>query len=104
MTIAAKTDDDNRWHLDKKVPIALVVALLVQAGSTIWFGAKLDSRVVALEDARLVQHQTDDKQDKSGADSITVLRTERAEAINLLRSDIKDVSAKLDRLIERDRK
>lgn len=85
--------EDDRWHLDKKVPIALIVALIMQAATTVWFGSKLDSRIAMLEDSRLVQHVVDDKQDKLTGDAIT-----------LLRSDIHDVGAKVDRLFERERK
>lgn len=41
--------DDNQWHLDKRVPIALILALMVQGGSTIWWGARIDARVATLE-------------------------------------------------------
>ena len=40
-----------KWTLDRNLSVALIAAVLFQAGSFIWFGAKLDSRVVALEDA-----------------------------------------------------
>jgi hypothetical protein len=39
-----------KWTLDRNLSVALIAAVLFQAGSFIWFGAKLDSRVVALED------------------------------------------------------
>lgn len=37
------------WHLDKRVPVAIIVALLVQAGSFGWLFAKIDSRINAVE-------------------------------------------------------
>jgi hypothetical protein len=40
---------DTRWHLDKKVPIALIGAILIQTGTFIWFMAHLDARVGILE-------------------------------------------------------
>ena len=33
------------WHLDKKVPITIVAALVLQFLGTLWFVSKLDSRV-----------------------------------------------------------
>ncbi len=41
------TDEAPResWHLDKKVPIALIVTLVAQIGGFVWFGAKMDSRI-----------------------------------------------------------
>lgn len=41
------------WHLDKKVPIALIVTLIAQAGMFIWWASSMDARVAAIE-ARLV--------------------------------------------------
>jgi uncharacterized membrane protein affecting hemolysin expression len=29
--------DDGEWHLDKKVPIALIVTLLLQGGIVMWW-------------------------------------------------------------------
>ena len=40
-----------KWTLDRNLSGGLIAAVLFQAGSFIWFGAKLESRVVALEDA-----------------------------------------------------
>lgn len=37
-------DDDSRWHLDKRVPIALIVALAVHLMSSIWFAGQFVQR------------------------------------------------------------
>lgn len=37
------------WHLDKKVPLSIIVALLVQTATLIIWGTKLDSRVATVE-------------------------------------------------------
>ncbi|MCE3233773.1 MAG: hypothetical protein K0R98_2030 [Rickettsiaceae bacterium] len=39
----------NKWHLDKRVPIAMLFALLANLLAGIWYAAKIDSRVAALE-------------------------------------------------------
>jgi hypothetical protein len=44
-----RMQQDREWHLDKKVPLALIVTLLVQSGAFIWWAAKADSRLDALE-------------------------------------------------------
>lgn len=36
---------EEAWHLDKKVPIALIVVLIAQFLGGLWFMARLDSRV-----------------------------------------------------------
>lgn len=40
---------DADWHLDKKVPIALIVAILVQTGGMVWWGATTSERLSAVE-------------------------------------------------------
>ena len=35
----------NPWHLDMRFSISLILAILLQCGCFIWYGAKLDSRV-----------------------------------------------------------
>lgn len=42
--------DLNRWQLDKHVPVAVILAVVVQTGSILWWGAKVDSRVAAIEE------------------------------------------------------
>ena len=88
---------DSRWHLDKKVPISLIVALLVQAGTTLWFISKLDARIASLEAMGIItaatQHDRDAAQDKNVTD-----------AIQLVRSQLERMDDKLDRIIERPRK
>ena len=47
------TDDTEReWHLDKRVPIALILAILVQTATVIWWARGLDARVSALEEGK----------------------------------------------------
>jgi low affinity Fe/Cu permease len=36
---------DDAWHLDKKVPVAIIVVLIGQFLLGLWFIAKLDSKV-----------------------------------------------------------
>lgn len=43
-------DDDTRaWHLDKKVPIALVLAIVGQTFGLGWYASSISYRVSALE-------------------------------------------------------
>ena len=43
------TIEEGDWHLDKKVPITLIVAIGVNAMAGIWYASKLDNRVANLE-------------------------------------------------------
>ena len=45
-----KTNMLTKWEWDRKVPIGLVVAMILQTLTAIWWAAKLDSRVVMQEE------------------------------------------------------
>lgn len=81
---------DNRWHLDRKVPVGIILVLLFQGVAGIWAIADIKKDVELLKDARVEQRERDSRQDKAAA-----------EAVTLVRQDIKGLSEKLDRLIER---
>lgn len=49
MTSNDQTTSDGEWHLDKRVPIAMILTILMQTGTFVWFAARLDQRVEALE-------------------------------------------------------
>ena len=80
--------EDNRWHLDKKVPISIIAALFIQFLGGVWFMSKLESRIVALEAAKASQEKVDEAQDRRAND-----------AVGLVRSDIQELSRKLDRMM-----
>lgn len=84
------SQDENRWHLDKKVPISLMLVLLMQGVAGVWAVADIKKDVELLKAAMIEQRNRDERQDKT-----------TAEAVMQVRSDIKEVSQKLDRLIER---
>ncbi len=49
------TDKDpgaDQWHLDKRIPIALVVAIIVQTASIMFWVGSIDTRVAMLEGAQ----------------------------------------------------
>ena len=83
-------DESGQWHLDKRVPITLIITILIQTGTLVWFISKLDSRIIALETANISQRDRDDRQDRAATD-----------AASMIRSDLRDLGQKIDRLIER---
>lgn len=44
----------DKWKLDKHVPLALLAAIALQTTGIVWFASKLDSRVGALETEKQV--------------------------------------------------
>lgn len=87
----------NQWHLNKEVPISIILALVLQTVSGIWFISKLDSRVGSLEESRKTatseQRERDEKQDSAVA--LVAAETQRR---------LDRIEEKLDRLIERSRR
>lgn len=53
-------DEDRAWHLDRKVPISLIFAILVQTGGFFWWAASATERLSVLEKkAELYAPQSD---------------------------------------------
>lgn len=52
---------EEAWHLDKRVPIALLFAILLQTGMGVWWGARIDARVAALEQTDVTRATTSER-------------------------------------------
>jgi hypothetical protein len=85
--------EQSGWHLDKKVPIGLFFALIVQAASVIWFFADLKERVALNTQDIAALHI----RDTQNADSLK-------EALKMMQDQFSRLDSKLDRLIERGQK
>ena len=81
---------DNQWHLDKKVPLSLIFAMLVQAAMVIWAIANIKKDVEVLKAAMVQQIDRDNRQDRAGA-----------EAVAQVREDLREVKSMLQKLLER---
>lgn len=51
--VQQRMDADTSWHLDKRIPIALIVLILLQSGTAVWFASAISSRVDQLERAQV---------------------------------------------------
>lgn len=49
MVRKAEEEADSAWHLDKRIPIALIFAIAMQTSGIIWWGATTSERLNALE-------------------------------------------------------
>jgi hypothetical protein len=79
--------------LDKKVPIGIIFAMLLQFAGALWFVSKLDARIMSLESERDLQRGRDERQDTTNKD-----------ALGQLTRQLERIDEKLDRLIEKGRK
>lgn len=39
---------DNQWHLDKRVPIAFILTMMLQTAAIVWWASGLDAQQAAL--------------------------------------------------------
>lgn len=44
-----RQSDDSRWHLDKRVPISLIVTIIIQTAGIMWWAASTAERINVLE-------------------------------------------------------
>lgn len=42
----------EQWHLDKRVPLALIVTIIIQTAGLVWWASSLSERVNSLERSR----------------------------------------------------
>jgi len=81
---------DHGWHLDKKVPLSLIFAMLVQAGMVIVAISDIKKDVEFLKVQVHTQAERDSRQDQ-----------DMKEAMTLLRESLGSLNSKIDHLIER---
>ena len=83
---------DNGWHLDKKVPISIILVIVMQGVAGLWVIADIKKDIEILKASMVQQRERDDRQDKASID-----------AASLIRSDLRELGQKMDRLIERNK-
>ena len=81
---------EQGWHLDKKVPLSLILAMIVQVAMVITAIADIKKDVEVLKAQVATQASRDARQDN-----------DMREAMSLLRASFSELNNKLDRLIER---
>lgn len=83
------------WHLDKRVPLSIIVALFVQTGALIMWGTKLDSRVSTVEQ-KIYQEEIVIDTIKNAQNSISVGLARIEERQIIAGEVVKEIRARLD--------
>jgi hypothetical protein len=87
------------WTLDKHIPVAVVLTILVQTGGVIWWGARLDSHV-SNHEVRIVQLEKAAQERLGTYERIVRLEAQQeATARQLLR--LEEVLGRLEDKIDR---
>ena len=86
----------EQWHLDKRVPVAIIFAIFMQTTGAIWWASSIQSRVSTNETsiARLTD-SSEDLRDAVHEQAIQLGRIE--EQITGLRADIQRMLNALER-------
>jgi predicted Holliday junction resolvase-like endonuclease len=83
-------EQQERWHLDKRVQVSHIVATAVAVISVVVYINKIDQRVAVVETQIISQKERDERQDRY-----------QAEMQKLMYEQLTKIDEKLNRLIER---
>ena len=81
------------WHLKKEIQLGHLITTFTVAVSAVVYVGKLEQRIALIEQSVRDQRERDDRQDRQAA-----------EALALLRQQLDRMDAKLDRLVEQQRR
>ena len=86
----------EQWHLDKRVPVAIIFAIFMRTAGAIWWASSVQSRVLSNE--RRIARLTDSSEDLRAAVHEQAIQLGRIEEqITGLRSDIQRMLNALER-------
>ncbi len=87
-------DVNRHWHLDRRVPVALITTIIMQTIGIVWWAASISSRVDVLEHGLQEARHNQSRIIRLEANQNAVYqRLDRIEAAS------RRIEAKLDRLI-----
>ena len=89
----------NGWHLDKRVPITLVIVIGLQTSAAVWWAASINARLAAAELTLAARAPVIDRFIKT-EDAYSLLRNELLDRLDLIATDFYRLEDKVDRLIE----
>lgn len=88
-----QTTSEGNWHLDKKVPIAMIVTIMIQSGAVLWWASSINERVKVLESANTAATATAPVQ----ADRLTRVESK----VESVQRDLAEIKADVKSLIRR---
>ncbi|MFN0043745.1 MAG: hypothetical protein ACKVSF_11110 [Alphaproteobacteria bacterium] len=70
---------EGRWHLDKRVPVAIIAALIMQGIGAVWWAAQFEARFEA--SVRRIERLEAQRISDDGQTQVLVQRLARIEAL-----------------------
>ena len=83
-------EDREQWHLDKRVPIALIFAILIQSVAAVWWAASISERVQHIEERQV--------EVRARASSIDAALTVQAQRSAVLAEAVSNTNTRLGEL------
>lgn len=83
-------NDDSAWHLDKKVPLAMIFAILVQTAGAFWWASNQDARLA------MVERQLQQASPQAASSVERIIRVE--EKVGSIKEDIADLKQMVRRI------
>lgn len=81
------------WHVKREIQLGHIITTLTIGVSVLLYITKLDQRIALIEQQLQQRIERDQRQD-----------TDTANALQLVRHDLRDMSVKLDRIYERSKR
>lgn len=82
------------WHLDKRVPIALIAAIVVQTVAIVWWAASIDARVGTTE-RRVERIETTIERARENDSALIQRVTRMEERLEAMLAILRDLQAQL---------
>lgn len=90
---------DEPWHLDRKVPIAILFGMFLQVATAIWWASGID-RIVTDHAARLRSMEQVSQQQQVAAATVAAQIGAIRETLDQVRQDQRETNDLLRRYIE----
>ena len=88
-------DSRRQWHLDRRVPVSIILALLLQTTGIVVWATRIDSRVNTLE-TNTVEHNQYDRIKQTEQDARLSALEQLYSKIAVIESRQQDVIKRLD--------
>lgn len=82
--------EDSQWHLDKRVPIALIFTIFMQSGAAVWWAAGINERMDQIERRQQAAGQRSENQDN--------LLVQQGQRIAVLTEAVANTNRNLEKL------
>lgn len=80
----------EHWHLDKRVPIALILTIALQSGGAIWWAASVSHRIAQIESSQASSKARSERSDAVLAD--------QGQRLAVLQEAVSNTNRNLERL------